>query len=136
MELPVAAPSAATARRLVTHVAKNAVCFTQGDVDDLCVAVGEAFANAVRHGAARPDAAIEFIVEVSASGLRVRMMYPSEPFDTAPAVPEPDEMATGGYGLHLMRALADAVDFRFENGVACVDIEKYCRHCRDACEMG
>lgn len=129
LELPVAAPSAATARRIVSSAARNAVCFSDGDVDDLCVAVGEAFANAVRHGASVPNAAIAFVVEVRAGGLRVEMTYPSEPFDTSPTVPDPEEMATGGYGLHLMRALADAVDFRFENGAAHISIEKFCRHC-------
>lgn len=129
MELPVAAPSAATARRLVTKAARGAICFSQGDVDDLCVAVGEAFANAVRHGVSRPDAAMEFVVEVASGGLRVLMTYPSAPFNTCPDAPDPEDMATGGYGIFLMRALADVVDFQFENGNACIRIEKFCRRC-------
>jgi anti-sigma regulatory factor (Ser/Thr protein kinase) len=131
MELPADPVSAARARQMVVGAARRSSRFCEMDVDDLCVAVGEAFANAVRHGGRTPSHSIQFGVEVHAEGLRVRMAYPSAPFNTAPALPDPEDLCPGGYGLHLMRALADVVDFHFENGTARLCLEKTCRRCKE-----
>jgi anti-sigma regulatory factor (Ser/Thr protein kinase) len=127
--LPAEAVSAAKARGLVAGAARGAKCLSESDVEDMCVAVGEAFANAVRYGAGASVPAVRFGVELHPGGLRVHMSYPSVPFDTAPAAPDPEDLATGGYGLYLMRALADVVDFRFEDGTARLRLEKHCVSC-------
>lgn len=99
---------------------------TEPDIDDLCVAVGEAFANVVRHGSDQGEDPVHLRVERLGDRLLVHFFYRSDPFNTSPEPPAPDDLAGGGYGLFIMRTLADVVEFEFENGSTHLCLEKRC----------
>lgn len=124
MRLPAEAVSAGTARHAVEDMARGTGCLADNDVEDLCIAVGEAFANIVRHGSQVEAPFVMLCVECLDDRVAVHLEYDSEPFDLAPAVPGPDAMALGGYGLFLMRTLADTVALDFHAGQAHLRLEK------------
>lgn len=84
----------------------------------LRVVVGEAIANAVRHGNRdAPHRRVRVTAEAGAGEVRVAVQDEGEGFDpAAPAAPtRPERRARpGGRGLHLQRRLADEV--RHEDG--------------------
>jgi serine/threonine-protein kinase RsbW len=92
--------------------------FSDNDMDDIRLAVGEAASNAVRHGCkCHPESTIsvrcwtnlrEFCVEVKDCG---------DGFDPS-AVREPDffELPEGGMGIYYMRQSMDGLSFDFDNG--------------------
>lgn len=96
------------------------------DIEDLCVAVGEAFANVVRHGACEGDEVVHIRVEHGGDRLQVHLSYRGEPFNTMPTPPAPEDLAGGGYGLFIMRTLADVVEFTFRDGMTHLCLEKRC----------
>jgi len=80
---------------------------TRGDVEQ---AVGEAIANAVEHGF-REGTFFELRARVIGSVLRVEVEDDGTGFDPASARSE----ALRGFGISMMRALVDSVEF-FKNG--------------------
>lgn len=83
----------------------------EADVFDLKVAVGEALANAVRHGS--PGGGSDVVtVEVSAFDDHVELLVSDagHGFD-GDAICDEDVYASGGRGVMFMRALMDRVDF-------------------------
>ncbi len=99
---------------------------TDTDIEDLCVAVGEAFANVVRHGSGDAEEPVHMGVEHQRDRLLVHLVYRSDPFNTAPVPPAPEDLAGGGYGLFIMRTLADVVEFTFHDGATHLCLEKRC----------
>ncbi len=109
---PATAQFCAAARRAVLAEMER----TPLDPDaraDVELAVGEAFANAVRHGSPRGEqdqvsvrslrGGDAFVVEVADAG---------HGFDRAQVIlPVPDEIREGGMGIFYMEALMDHVDF-------------------------
>jgi serine/threonine-protein kinase RsbW len=93
-------------------------------LDDVCLAVGEAASNAVRHGCACNEA-LKVHVEARTDGdiLWVEIIDPGPGFDPD-EVPQPvaGELREGGMGIHFMRLTMDYVAFRFgDNGTtACM----------------
>jgi len=85
-------------------------------VFDLKVAVGEALANAVRHGSPKGEGDI-VCVEVRAYRSRVELIVSDcgAGFDGTPPASR-DQFAPGGRGVLFMRALADSVEFRPSRG--------------------
>lgn len=79
---------------------------------DIKVAVGEALANAVRHGSPRGTSDV-VSVEVRAYPERVDIIVTDRGsgFDGCPTT-DPDMLAPGGRGVLFMRALMDSVEFR------------------------
>lgn len=81
--------------------------------NDILLAVGEAAANASRHGV-RPEGTNEMRISCAAVGPTVMVTVADEGpgFDPAPVGGDepPDNLAPGGRGLFLMRHLMDAVD--------------------------
>jgi anti-sigma regulatory factor (Ser/Thr protein kinase) len=126
LDLPPLAASSSAARGLVAAAARQIACMTDVEIDDLCVAVGEAFANIVRHGTPDAHDPVRLRVEHNGERLIVHLTYRSDPFNTAPAPPPPEEMAGGGYGLFIMRTLADVVEFEFAEGTTHLCLEKRC----------
>jgi anti-anti-sigma factor len=81
-------------------------------VFDLKVAVGEALANAVRHGSPQGSGDV-VCVEVRAYASRVEIIVSDcgAGFDGTPPASR-DQFAPGGRGVLFMRALTDSVEFR------------------------
>ncbi len=77
---------------------------------DLKVAVGEALANAVRHGSPGEDDGIEVEVAVYGDRIVVSVTDHGEGFDGI-AISDDDVFASGGRGVMFMRALTDGVEF-------------------------
>lgn len=98
---------------------------TEGALFDLKVAVGEALANAVRHGSPKGDDD-EVVVTVCAYGDRVviGVQDTGAGFDGDPLTGD-DVYASGGRGVMFMRALMDRVEFdRCEDGGTLVRLTK------------
>jgi len=90
--------------------------FSEGAVFDIKVALGEALANALRHG--RP-ASGEFLVGLGIDAYEDRVVLEvtdnGPGFDGGSAAPD-DLYAPGGRGIMFMRALMDKVEFSTPNG--------------------
>jgi serine/threonine-protein kinase RsbW len=100
--------------------ARAGVVESLADRIELCV--NEAAANIILHGAA-DSATGQFAVEFDDEGDRVgvTMMDGAGPFDPLHHPPlrqftSIEDAPTGGYGIHLLRALAASVEYRREGG--------------------
>src|SRR3954447_18987757 len=92
-------------------------------VDDVVLAVGEAFANAVVHGSGSSFEQVGVSVWARRRGISIELRYPGEPFELAPPrEPELDQLT--GRGRFLMHALMDAIDYDFLPGETIVRLEK------------
>jgi anti-sigma regulatory factor (Ser/Thr protein kinase) len=92
-------------------------------VDDLMLAVTEAFSNAIRHGTVTPERGIDVAIACSAEDCRVTLQYPGDPFPVLP--PQlPDDSSTTGRGRYLMSVLCDRVEYEFEAGLTRVSLTK------------
>lgn len=92
---------------------------------DLKVAVGEALANAVRHGS--PSAEDKVTVVVSAYGDRVVVSVCDRGCGYDGEIPASDDVfASGGRGILFMRSLSDGVEFsRSDVGGTVVSLTKH-----------
>ena len=110
-EFPSEARHMSAARARVAEIV-TPLGLTQSAIFDIKVAVGEALANAVRHGSPRGTSDV-VCVEVRAYPERVDVVvsYSGAGYDGVPAA-NPDMLAQGGRGVLFMRALMDAVEFR------------------------
>jgi anti-sigma regulatory factor (Ser/Thr protein kinase) len=110
-DFPAALSEIPTARR---HVAEQAeACGLSGPaLFDLLLAVGEALANAVKHGSPRRQAdRVHVRVGVQDGGVIVEVRDQGNGFDASPICP-PEVYEAGGRGIPFMRALLD--DLRFD----------------------
>ena len=93
----------------------------------LVLAVDETVANAIEHGLG-PGARVVVRAETAPQRLTVAVRYRGERFDptTAPTPSAAEALrarAAHGYGLHLIRSLADAVAYRWHDGTNEVRLE-------------
>jgi anti-sigma regulatory factor (Ser/Thr protein kinase) len=92
--------------------------FPQERIEDLKTMVGEAFSNAMQHGnQGRADAKVKVSLVCKNNALVVRVMDEGIGIDTVPPVPVIDdiieqEKLITGFGLFLIRQLADEVEFK------------------------
>jgi anti-sigma regulatory factor (Ser/Thr protein kinase) len=92
--------------------------FPQDRIEDLKTMVGEAFSNAMQHGnMGRPDAKVKVSLQCKNNALVVRVIDEGVGIDTVPPVPVIDEIIEQeklitGFGLFLIRQLADEVEFK------------------------
>ncbi|MCA9755418.1 MAG: SpoIIE family protein phosphatase [Candidatus Eisenbacteria bacterium] len=87
--------------------------------EDLKLAVYEAVANIVEHGQVPNDDRVEIAFHANANGLEAEVVSTGTPFDptaTRISPPAPEEMAEGGYGLHLIRSLTDHIGYDSKDG--------------------
>jgi anti-sigma regulatory factor (Ser/Thr protein kinase) len=97
--------------------------FPEEIVDDVVLAVGEAFANAVVHGSGSRFEQVGVSLCARQGSISIELRYPGEPFDLVPpAEPELDQLT--GRGRFLMHALMDAVCYDFPPGETVVRLEK------------
>jgi len=88
--------------------------FTSQEVDDLKLAIGEAASNAFRHGC-RNKEDDTIVVHCVADGqtLTIEITDPGPGFDYDDLRPPViEEIRDGGMGIHFMKLLMDAVEFR------------------------
>jgi serine/threonine-protein kinase RsbW len=91
---------------------------------DLVLAASEAFSNALRHGTATEDDAIEAWVRMTPTFCQITLEYPGEPFSVrSPRLPS--ATATHGRGRYLMSMLVDDVEYEFAAGVTRVSLRKH-----------
>src|SRR5438046_1812186 len=92
-------------------------------IDDIILAVGEAFANAVAHGSGSRYEQVCLTVSAWPESVIIQMRYPGEPFDASPrAAPDLDQLT--GRGRFLMSALMDTVEYDFLPGETIVRLTK------------
>ncbi|NTW28558.1 MAG: anti-sigma factor antagonist [Coriobacteriia bacterium] len=116
----------AEAREEVSGIVKT-LGFPDSAIFDIKVALGEALANAVRHG--KPiDGVPSVAVRILAYGDRVvlEVLDNGRGFDGAAQTPCDDLYASSGRGVMFMRALMDRVDFECpRDGGTLVRLEKH-----------
>jgi anti-sigma regulatory factor (Ser/Thr protein kinase) len=86
---------------------------TDETLAELEIAIGEALANAAEHGHA-PGASIEVVASFDGDALTVEVKDDGPGFDgwEAPATTPRVAGSPRGFGLHIMRAVADRIEFR------------------------
>ena len=83
-------------------------------VDDIELAVGEAFTNAVKYG--RHGRAAVYVDLSMPKVLTLEMVYLGADFDTTVTYPDDVESADGGFGRFIMSRMLDNMDYSFEDG--------------------
>lgn len=93
-------------------------------LDDIRLAAGEAFSNAVRHGQCKGCRVAVRCTEI-AGGISFTLEYASAIFDPDKVpVPDMDGFPIGGMGIHFMRLVMDSVHYEFRDGNAILTLEK------------
>lgn len=124
-EVPGRAEMLSLIRRRVAEFAES-LPFSEEDVQDLTVAVGEAAANAIRHGMAPSDCTVSVRIERLHSCIRVSVGDHGcgfDPRDIRP--PTRGSLDESGRGIMLMRALVDKVRFRVNHPGVRVELTKF-----------
>jgi anti-sigma regulatory factor (Ser/Thr protein kinase) len=98
-----ASPEAASAARHALDDLGDAV--SDARLRDVRLLVSEVVTNAVRHANLAAGDAIELVVELKRSALRVEVHDPGGGF--VPSAPAPDPTRPSGWGLYLVAELAD-----------------------------
>ena len=100
--------------------------FTNDEIEDIKLAVGEAGTNALRHGS-NPDCCKVYVrTERHHNALRIFISDKGCGFDPeAISPPEFGDLALNGRGIMFMRALMDEVKFHFGSPGTCVELTKY-----------
>jgi anti-sigma regulatory factor (Ser/Thr protein kinase) len=120
--VPVDRAQAAVVRQTVRQLLE-AAGFPDEAAEDVIVAVGEAYANAVVHGSGSRREQVGVSAWAHRRHVAIELRYPGEPFDTGPpAVPLLDQLT--GRGRYLMAALMDSVTYTFPPGETLVRLEK------------
>ena len=106
-----------------------AVGFGEDRIEDIKTAVSEASLNAIEH-AAPGDPLDEVVVQFSGDqdGMQIAVMNKGVPFVPKAGKPDIKDKIEGndrprGWGLFLIRELADEVEFRNENNVTTVTMK-------------
>ncbi|MCE5313781.1 ATP-binding protein [bacterium] len=113
--VPACPETAAMARCRVEEVVRS-MPFTRSEAQDILIAVGEAIANAIRHGClCNPEHRIAIKCVAGSRRLSIDVTDPGAGF-LPDVVPDhrPDSMVEGGMGIYMMRQLVDEVLFRFD----------------------
>ncbi len=99
-------------RSWIATIARSAG-FSEGDTHDLAVALSEVCSNSYRHSyGGRTDGRIDLEAELSSGRLRLTVRDYGAAFEaTGGDAPCSPELAEGGYGLFLIRALTDEVNY-------------------------
>ena len=92
-------------------------------IDDVILAVGEAFANAVVHGSGSRFEQVGVSAWTENRAFAIELRYPGEPFDAGPPSP-PDLEQLTGRGRFLMSSLMDRVTYTFPDGETIVSMRK------------
>jgi anti-sigma regulatory factor (Ser/Thr protein kinase) len=113
IQVPLNPAECSRVRRVVSCLASAALDDPVA-VDDIELAVGEAFTNAVKYG--RHGRATVYVDLSMPSVLTLEMVYSGTDFDTTVTYPEDVRSADGGFGRFIMSNLLDDMDYTFEDG--------------------
>lgn len=103
--------SAAPMRHAVAAFIAATGCFTPDTSDDILTAVGEALANAVEHAyAGAPPLEVELVVRLDRNGVLAVDVFDRGTFIERAALPD------RGFGLRVIRAIAQSVTITLDNG--------------------
>jgi anti-sigma regulatory factor (Ser/Thr protein kinase) len=108
-------------RKIVCRLA-SATLGTSDAVEDVELALGEAFSNAVKYGSARTIS-----VRVKTRPGRqfaLELVYPGRRFDTEVTPPPDMRGANGGFGRLLMKQVMDSMEYSFRDGRTTVRMTK------------
>lgn len=99
--------------------------FDEDQIEDIKLAVGEASANALRHGANPDWCRVGVKMEKDAGGVKISITDKGCGFDPGKVcTPTPGSLHEGGRGIMFMRALMDEVRFHFSSPGTCVELVK------------
>jgi serine/threonine-protein kinase RsbW len=115
LDLPCEPRSVAVIRAQAAAMAAR-LPFTPTELDDVVLAVGEAAANAVRHGLrAGARGVIHVRCRADRTGFCVEITDPGDGFDPERVQrPKAGVWQEGGLGIYLMRRIMDAVSYTFD----------------------
>jgi len=115
LDLPCIPESVALIRSNITRLLAESA-FTATEVDDIILAVGEAAANAVRHGLRFGDECLlRMRCHAGPSGLSFEITDPGDGFDPERVrVPDAGGYHEGGLGIYVMRRVMDEVTYTFD----------------------
>ena len=123
--VPLLTDEGGTVRKRVTEIAET-MPFSREQIDDIRLAVGEAVANAVRHGRRNEHDCLTVHCTADSDKLVVRIHNPGKPFNPdAVPLPDPYHVREGGLGIFFMRASMDSVDYSFDKAGTTVTMVKY-----------
>lgn len=125
--IPACPRTAGIARSRVESVVES-MPFSRSEAQDILIAVGEAIANAIRHGClCNPDLRISIKCVAGPHRLSIDITDPGAGF-LPDIIPEhkPDSLLEGGMGIYMMRLLVDEVTFKFD-GTTTVRLVKHVR---------
>ncbi|MHB9037518.1 MAG: ATP-binding protein [Armatimonadota bacterium] len=99
--------------------------FTDDDIEDIKLAIGEAATNAMRHGRSHEWRKVRIRLERGDGSMKMCVTDRGCGFDPdSVCCPNIDEMSEGGRGIMFMNALMDDVKFTFEEPGTCVEMTK------------
>lgn len=127
-ELPACLHAVRQVRELIDQHSQDAG-FSEDQQGLLTLACVEAFTNITRHATGMLSGApIELIVHPSASQLTVELVHLGDDFkpSEAPACIDFDAYPEGGFGMQIIRAASDHLEYRHHRGVNSVRISKQC----------
>ncbi|MEN6356376.1 MAG: ATP-binding protein [Armatimonadota bacterium] len=113
--IPACPQTAGIARSRIENVVES-MPFSRSEAQDILIAVGEAIANAIRHGClCNPELRISIKCVAGPQGLSIDITDPGAGFlpDTIPEH-KPNSLLEGGMGIYMMRMLVDEVTFKFD----------------------
>lgn len=87
--------------------------FTDMDLADIEIAVGEAVTNAILYGSPDGTSRVQVVCGLSQNTFFVEVHDQGHGFDPSHVRVEEDHDALGGRGIRLMRALMDEVDLHY-----------------------
>ena len=87
--------------------------FTDLDLADIEIAVGEAVTNAILYGSPHSASHVQIVCGLSENAFFIEVHDQGHGFDPAHVRQEEDYDALGGRGIRLMRALMDEVDLHY-----------------------
>src|SRR4051794_2388539 len=123
--VPVDRSQSGVVRQTVRQLLETAG-FLGDAAEDVLLALGEAFANAVAHGSRARSGQVGVSITAHRRHVAIVLRYSGEPFDTrSPAEPSVDQLT--GRGRFLMAVLMDSVTYTFPPGETIVRLEKTLR---------
>lgn len=124
-DVPNNAKSSSKLRARVRAFAQ-AMEFTDDQLDEICIAVGEASTNAIKHGQSQTNPNIHVQLENRDSKLIIRISDSGPGFDPETVCPPCDgDLCECGRGILCMRLLMDELAFHQLNPGTCVEMKKY-----------
>ena len=115
LTIPARAEYIALCRLALTGIARTRA-LQEEIVADLKLALTEACSNSVRHAYPGGGGEVEIRYELHEDRLVIEVADDGEGFDHQPAAGEGDELAEGGLGIAIIRAVADEFELGAKTG--------------------